>query len=252
MAAKGATDIALPARPGLQRGKSSLGSGHSLVRDSPPAPPLRSNSRLGAISPKTLGAVGEAGGGRKLGAGGAASRRRTKALGGGDAGDEDDMDDETAEAAGYPKSSGLIAEFGSLTLQTSDVRPMGVHFLFKLASHTFQGKMMADKAIVAKGGEPEDMPSFMVQTMIAQYGMTDLAVTYLSEMFRGLARHRHRALRLRTFAGCIGLFPGEEIAPAQCAMMMAVIDATADHLDAERAVTQVSGLPRPTLPHPSP
>eukprot|EP00325_Prymnesiales_sp_UTEX-LB-985_P001037 CAMPEP_0174708224 /NCGR_PEP_ID=MMETSP1094-20130205/10532_1 /TAXON_ID=156173 /ORGANISM="Chrysochromulina brevifilum, Strain UTEX LB 985" /LENGTH=341 /DNA_ID=CAMNT_0015906741 /DNA_START=9 /DNA_END=1034 /DNA_ORIENTATION=+ len=69
--------------------------------------------------------------------------------------------------------------------------------------------------------------------------MEHLAQTYLSEMYRGLARHRHLSPRLQTFANCTGLFTSEALPSATFNLMMAVFEAITDTMDAERAITQV-------------
>jgi len=58
-------------------------------------------------------------------------------------------------------------------------------------------------------------------------------------MFKGLATHRAYSLRLQMFTATTGLFPKEAMMkPAQHTIMIDVVEATADAMDSERALSQ--------------
>ena len=130
-------------------------------------------------------------------------------------------------------------DFGGLELTTSDTRPMGLNFLYRLASQLSQAKIQHDRSAISKGKEVPPLDEFVVQQMIDQYGMKDLAQSYLCEMYSGLAEHRNSSARLKLFAASTGLFPEEMILePAQQTLLLEVLDSIADAMDAERALTQ--------------
>jgi len=134
--------------------------------------------------------------------------------------------------------------FGGLNLTTKGgQRPMSMCFLYRVTSQMAQGKIDADRSALSKGKAVPFLDEFMVGLMVDQYGMRELAHQYLCEMYRGLMLHRHASARLRMFAAATGLFPNETLVPGgfdapQYAILLEVLDATADALDAERALSQ--------------
>ena len=166
-------------------------------------------------------------------------------------GDDDDDDDDVSLSAtshsgksspdsGSKAKAGLRGSFGGLELTTgSEVRKMSVAFLYRLASQIATGKTAADRAALAKGKPILSLPDFVVHMMTEQYGMRDLAQTYLCEMYKGLADHRLDSTRLQMFSSAVGLFASPKpMKPAQHTMVLDLVDAIADALDSERALSQ--------------
>lgn len=147
------------------------------------------------------------------------------------------FDDDDARDAATPTS--LVGTFGGVELTTAGVSPMSAHFLYRMASQFAQGKIQADASMLTKGKEPQRLDDFIVEQLTQQYGMRDLAQTYLCEMFKGLSRHRADSTRLRMFAASTGLFPEEAtLEGPQQGVVLEAVESIAQAMDAERALSQ--------------
>jgi len=170
------------------------------------------------------------------------------ARGGGGQGDDEEEIEEDGQIDPFtgmmwPDSSGLKAPFGGLTVTTTDMKPMGVHFLYRLATQSFDGKVKADLKCLSSGEKTELLPFFMVKSLAVNGMQGDMAQVYLSEMFRGLARFGHGSARLRNFKAATGLFNKKKnqiiMGSLQLEIFLSTFESIAALMGEEKIMTQV-------------
>ncbi|KOO31219.1 hypothetical protein Ctob_006534 [Chrysochromulina tobinii] len=168
--------------------------------------------------------------------------------GGGGQGDDEEEIEEDGQIDPFtgmmwPDSSGLKAPFGGLTVTTTDMKPMGVHFLYRLATQSFDGKIKADMKCLSSGEKTELLPFFMVKSLAVNGMQGDMAQVYLSEMFRGLARFGHGSARLRNFKAATGLFNKKKnqiiMGSLQLEIFLSTFESIAALMGEEKIMTQV-------------
>jgi len=135
-----------------------------------------------------------------------------------------------------------MLNFGSLTLDLENSKPMSITFLFRTISQLMASKLVADERAILAGKMPLSMPDFVSFQMISLYGAGKIAAKYVQEMVVGLKQYRKEHPRIALFARLLSIFDGESVDTPVLIFLCNILVKLLQLLETDKKVTSVTSL----------